>query len=179
MPRKAKKQSKKRVYKKRKSTTSTTNKNKNIIRISLSGSGSGGGGGSSIIPLPYPSSIGPQMFPSIQPPNIFNIMSKSPFEREYNPEEQAPPVIPIRSPAPAPAPAHSSPFLPEKPQGFAPVGGGRKPPFQPVGGGGISADLIEELKKKQDQIKLKKLKEMMDAEKEKENKSNLVRQVST
>lgn len=172
MPRKSKKQSKKRVYKKRKSTTSTTNKNKNIIRINVGGTGSSGG--SSIIPLPYPSSVGTQMFPSTQPVNIYNSMSKSPFDREYNPELKAsqeqsnsipiPEVVKVQQPEPKAEPIPIAPFTPDRPEKFQPVGGGGKSGFQPVGG---TPDLIKELMKRQEQLKLKKLKDIMDAEKTK------------
>ena len=88
MPRKVKKQSKKRIYKKRKGTTVNKNKNKNIIKINVSTSG-GGSSGSSVIPVPYPTSIGATMFPTQQPVNIYNTMSRNPFETEYNPPEKA------------------------------------------------------------------------------------------
>jgi len=169
MPKKAKKQSKKRVYRKRKSTT--TNKNKNIIRINLTG---GSGGGSTAIPIPYPTSIGPQMFPTTQPVNIYNSMSKSPFDREYNPELKAsqeqsnsipiPEVVKVQQPEPKAEPIPVAPFTPDRPEKFQPVGGGGKSGFQPVGG---TPDLIKELMKRQEQLKLKKLKDIMDAEKAK------------
>ena len=90
MPRKVKKQSKKRIYKRRKATTTNKNKNKNIIKINVSNTGgSAGGGGSSVIPIPYPTSIGSSMFPTTQPVNIYNTMSRNPFETEYNPPEKA------------------------------------------------------------------------------------------
>ena len=82
MPIKAKKQSKKRIYRKRKGTTINKNKNKNIIRINVSNSGAGSsGGGSSTIPIPY--AISSQMFPTNQPLNIYNTMSRNPYDTEY------------------------------------------------------------------------------------------------
>ena len=87
MPRKVKKQSKKRIYKKRKGTTVNKNKNKNIIKINVSTSGSDSGG-SSAIPVPYPTYIGTTMFPTQQPVNIYNTMSRNPFEMEYKTESE-------------------------------------------------------------------------------------------
>jgi len=83
MPRKYKKQSKKRVYKKRKSTpkkNKITAKNKNIIKVNVSTGG--GGGGSSVIPIayPYPSNISSGMNPISQPVNIYNTLGRNPYE---------------------------------------------------------------------------------------------------
>jgi hypothetical protein len=82
-----KKQSKKKISKKRKSTPkkgsiSTTSKNKNIIRISLSGQGSGSSG-SSVIPIPYASNISSTMNPLSQPVNIYNTLGRNPYEPNY------------------------------------------------------------------------------------------------
>jgi hypothetical protein len=75
MPRKYKKQSKKRVYKKRKSTpkkNKITAKNKNIIKVNVSTGGGDGSSGSSVIPIPYLANISSGMNPIIQPVNIYN-----------------------------------------------------------------------------------------------------------
>jgi len=72
----------KKHYKKKKAQTKTTNKNKNknknIIKINVSNQS---GGGSSTIPIPYP--ISSQMFPTSQPLNIYNTMSRNPYDTEY------------------------------------------------------------------------------------------------
>ena len=68
-----------------KTKTKNKNKNKNIIKINVSNH-SGGGGGSSSIPIPYP--ISSQMFPTTQPVNIFNTMSRNLFQTEYTEPEK-------------------------------------------------------------------------------------------
>ena len=72
----------KKHYKKKKAQTKTRNKNKNknknIIKINVSNQS---GGGSSTIPIPY--SISSQMFPTSQPLNIYNTMSRNPYDTEY------------------------------------------------------------------------------------------------
>jgi hypothetical protein len=77
---KVKKPYKKRKTKKHEAKTKNKNKNKNIIKINVSNQ-SGGGGGSSTIPIPYP--ISSQMFPTNQPLNIYNTMSRNPYDIEY------------------------------------------------------------------------------------------------
>ena len=102
MPRKYKKQSKKRVYKKRKSTpkkNKITAKNKNIIKVNVSTGG--GGGGSSVIPIPYPSNISSGMNPI--PVNIYNTLGRNPYEPNYetlklNQEIQSQEPVKIQTP---------------------------------------------------------------------------------
>ena len=65
-----------------------TAKNKNIIKVNVSNSGGGSGGGTTTIPIPYPTSIGSGMFPTTQPVNIYNTMSRNPFEMEYKTESE-------------------------------------------------------------------------------------------
>jgi hypothetical protein len=83
---KVKKPYKKRKTKKHEAKTKNKNKNKNIIKINVSNQGSGGGSGSSTIPIPYP--ISSQMFPTNQPLNIYNTMSRNPYDTVYNPPEK-------------------------------------------------------------------------------------------
>ena len=104
MPRKYKKQSKKRVYKKRKSTpkkNKITAKNKNIIKVNVSTGG--GGDGSSVIPIPYPANISSGMNPITSPVNIYNTLGRNPYEPNYetlklNQEIQSQEPIKIQTP---------------------------------------------------------------------------------
>lgn len=80
---------KKREYKKKTpKKQKITAKNKNIIKVNVSNSSGGGGGGTTTIPIPYPTSIGSGMFPTTQPVNIYNTMSRNPFEMEYKTESE-------------------------------------------------------------------------------------------
>ena len=106
MPRKYKKQSKKRVYKKRKSTpkkNKITAKNKNIIKVNVSTGGGGGSSGSSVIPIPYPANISSGMNPITQPVNIYNTLGRNPYEPnnetlKFNQEIQSQEPVKIQTP---------------------------------------------------------------------------------
>jgi len=106
MPRKYKKQSKKRVYKKRKSTpkkNKITAKNKNIIKVNVSTGGGGGSSGSSVIPIPYPANISSGMNPITSPVNIYNTLGRNPYEPNYetlklNQEIQSQEPVKIQTP---------------------------------------------------------------------------------
>ena len=80
---------KKREYKKKTpKKQKITAKNKNIIKVNVSNSSGGGGSGTTTIPIPYPTSIGSGMFPTTQPVNIYNTMSRNPLEMEYKTESE-------------------------------------------------------------------------------------------
>jgi hypothetical protein len=155
MPRKVKKQSKKRIYKKRKGTTVNKNKNKNIIKINVSTGGSGSGG-SSVIPVPYPTSIGATMFPTQQPVNIYNTMSRNPFETEYNPPEKAF----LQEPEPVKIPYEPEPvkipYEPE-PEKFQSITAPKKIDFIKPPQFGLG--MMEEIKRKQEEMGLIKKKD--------------------
>jgi hypothetical protein len=155
MPRKVKKQSKKRIYKKRKGTTVNKNKNKNIIKINVSTGGSGSGG-SSVIPVPYPTSIGATMFPTTQPVNIYNTMSRNPFETEYNPPEKAF----LQEPEPIKLPYEPEPvkisYEPE-PEKFQSITAPKKIDFIKPPQFGLG--MMEEIKRKQEEMGLIKKKD--------------------
>ena len=150
MPRKYKKQSKKRVYKKRKSTpkkNKITAKNKNIIKDNVSTGG--GGGGSSVIPIAYPSNISSVMNPITQPVNIYNTLGRNPYEPNYetlklNQEIQSQEPVKIQTPIqPEPEPEPIPLATPKK------IDFSKTPQF--------AFGLINELKKRQEEIKVKKM----------------------
>jgi hypothetical protein len=146
----------KKPYKKRKTTkhetkTKNKNKNKNIIKINVSNQ-SGGGGGSSTIPIPYP--ISSQMFPTTQPVNIYNTMSRNPFQTEYIEPEKASNLvkedIKVSQPEPVKQPAKQ-----EEEEKFKNINTPNKLDFSK--GPQLAIGLVDELRKKQEKIALKKL----------------------
>jgi len=150
MPRKYKKQSKKRVYKKRKSTpkkNKITAKNKNIIKVNVSTGGGGGSSGSSVIPIPYPANISSGMNPI--PVNIYNTLGRNPYEPNYetlklNQEIQSQEPVKIQTPIqPEPIPIPIPLSTPKK------IDFSKTPQF--------AFGLIDELKKKQEERALKKM----------------------
>ena len=81
---------KKKHYKKRivnkKKQTKNKNKNKNIIKVNVNTSTSGGSGSTSV-PYPiYP--IAQQMFPTNNPPNVYNVFTKDPVTSTYEPQAE-------------------------------------------------------------------------------------------
>jgi hypothetical protein len=88
MPRVKKQYKKENKKRKQEPKNKNKNKNKNIIKINVSNSSGGGGGSSSIIPIPYASSIGSQMYPSSSPVNIYNTLARNPYSLEYKTENE-------------------------------------------------------------------------------------------
>ena len=88
MPRVKKQYKKQDKKRKQEPKNKNKNKNKNIIKINVSNSSGGGGGSSSIIPIPYASSIGSQMYPSSSPVNIYNTLARNPYSLEYKNENE-------------------------------------------------------------------------------------------
>ena len=80
-----KKHHKKRIVNKKKQTKNK-NKNKNVIKVNVNTSTSGGSGSTSI-PYPiYP--IAKQMFPTNNPPNVYNVFTKDPVKSTYEPQTE-------------------------------------------------------------------------------------------